>query len=173
MSLDKSLKKVRIIGAGQECVVAVQAERLALLQEDDGAGRRPRASITYPKPSFAASLLAKQGQVAPSRRPEVAAFTPRGLRRSVAALFGRQNAFKHDNSSGSTMSLTLGTLCLGIVLASVRGGGLPLATVLNHTRLQSIRAFPRARCSAQSFFHMLPEAVRGLDGDDSLGGGRL
>ena len=58
------------------------------------------------------------------------------------------------------MSLTLGTLCLGIVLASVLGGVLPLATVLNHTRLQVYLSFSAGTMLGAAFFHMLPEAVR-------------
>jgi zinc and cadmium transporter len=58
------------------------------------------------------------------------------------------------------MSVTLGTLCLGIVLASVLGGMLPLATVLNHTRLQVYLSFSAGTMLGAAFFHMLPEAVR-------------
>jgi len=58
------------------------------------------------------------------------------------------------------MAITLGTLCLGIVLASVLGGMLPLATVLNHTRLQVYLSFSAGTMLGASFFHMLPEAVR-------------
>jgi zinc and cadmium transporter len=58
------------------------------------------------------------------------------------------------------MAITLGTLCLGIVLASVLGGILPLATVLNHTRLQVYLSFSAGTMLGAAFFHMLPEAVR-------------
>jgi zinc and cadmium transporter len=58
------------------------------------------------------------------------------------------------------MAVTLGTLCLGIVLASVLGGVLPLATVLNHTRLQIYLSFSAGTMLGAAFFHMLPEAVR-------------
>jgi zinc and cadmium transporter len=58
------------------------------------------------------------------------------------------------------MAVTLGTLCLGIVLASVLGGMLPLATVLNHTRLQVYLSFSAGTMLGAAFFHMLPEAVR-------------
>jgi len=58
------------------------------------------------------------------------------------------------------MAVTLGTLCLGIVLTSVLGGMLPLATVLNHTRLQVYLSFSAGTMLGAAFFHMLPEAVR-------------
>ncbi len=58
------------------------------------------------------------------------------------------------------MAVTLGTLCLGIVLASALGGMLPLATVLNHTRLQVYLSFSAGTMLGAAFFHMLPEAVR-------------
>ncbi len=58
------------------------------------------------------------------------------------------------------MAVTLGTFCLGIVLASVLGGMLPLATVLNHTRLQVYLSFSAGAMLGAAFFHMLPEAVR-------------
>jgi zinc and cadmium transporter len=58
------------------------------------------------------------------------------------------------------MAVTLSTLCLGIVLASVLGGVLPLATVLNHTRLQVYLSFSAGTMLGAAFFHMLPEAVR-------------
>jgi zinc and cadmium transporter len=58
------------------------------------------------------------------------------------------------------MAITLGALCLAIVTVSVLGGLLPLATVLNHTRLQVYLSFAAGAMLGAAFFHMLPEAVR-------------
>jgi zinc and cadmium transporter len=58
------------------------------------------------------------------------------------------------------MALTLSATCLAIVTASVLGGLLPLATVLNHTRLQVYLSFSAGTMLGAAFFHMLPEAVR-------------
>jgi zinc and cadmium transporter len=58
------------------------------------------------------------------------------------------------------MALTLGGFCLAILTVSVLGGLLPLATVLNHTRLQVYLSFSAGTMLGAAFFHMLPEAVR-------------
>jgi zinc and cadmium transporter len=58
------------------------------------------------------------------------------------------------------MFTTLVILCLGIVAASLIGGGLPLATVLTHTRLQAYLSFAAGTMLGAAFFHMMPEAVR-------------
>ena len=58
------------------------------------------------------------------------------------------------------MALTLSATCLAIVTASVLGGLLPLATVLNHTRLQVYLSFSAGTMLGAAFFHMMPEAVR-------------
>jgi zinc and cadmium transporter len=58
------------------------------------------------------------------------------------------------------MAITLVALCLAIVSVSVLGGILPLATVLNHTRLQVYLSFSAGAMLGAAFFHMLPEAVR-------------
>jgi zinc and cadmium transporter len=58
------------------------------------------------------------------------------------------------------MAITLGATCLAIVTASVLGGLLPLAAVLNHTRLQVYLSFSAGTMLGAAFFHMLPEAVR-------------
>ncbi len=58
------------------------------------------------------------------------------------------------------MVLTLTALCLAIVTASVLGGLLPLATLLNHTRLQVYLSFSAGVMLGAAFFHMMPEAVR-------------
>ena len=50
--------------------------------------------------------------------------------------------------------------CLAIVIVSVLGGLLPLATVLNHTRLQVYLSFSAGTMLGAAFFHMMPEAVR-------------
>ncbi len=47
-----------------------------------------------------------------------------------------------------------------IVGVSLLGGMLPLATVLNHTRLQVYLSFSAGSMLGAAFFHMLPEAVR-------------
>jgi zinc and cadmium transporter len=47
-----------------------------------------------------------------------------------------------------------------IVVVSLLGGLLPLATVLSHTRLQSYLSFSAGSMLGAVFFHMLPEAVR-------------
>src|SRR3954454_7706502 len=58
------------------------------------------------------------------------------------------------------MTITLGAFCAAIVIVSVMGGILPLATVLNHTRLQVYLSFSAGTMLGTAFFHMLPEAVR-------------
>jgi zinc and cadmium transporter len=50
--------------------------------------------------------------------------------------------------------------CALIVLVSLLGGMLPLATVLNHTRLQIYLSFSAGSMLGAAFFHMLPEAIR-------------
>ena len=50
--------------------------------------------------------------------------------------------------------------CVLIVGVSLLGGMLPLATVLNHTRLQVYLSFSAGSMLGAAFFHMLPEAVR-------------
>ena len=57
------------------------------------------------------------------------------------------------------MDLLLAVFCLAIVGASLLGGGLPLATVLTHTRLQVYLSFSAGAMLGAAFFHMLPEAV--------------
>jgi len=58
------------------------------------------------------------------------------------------------------MAITLSAFCLAIVTASVLGGLLPLASVLNHTRLQVYLSFSAGTMLGAAFFHMMPEAVR-------------
>src|SRR6516164_8939056 len=58
------------------------------------------------------------------------------------------------------MTIVLSTFCAAIVIVSVLGGILPLATVLNHTRLQVYLSFSAGTMLGAAFFHMLPEAVR-------------
>lgn len=58
------------------------------------------------------------------------------------------------------MTITLSAFCLAIVTASVLGGLLPLASVLNHTRLQVYLSFSAGAMLGAAFFHMMPEAVR-------------
>src|SRR6516165_7665727 len=58
------------------------------------------------------------------------------------------------------MAMTLGGLCVAIVIVSFLGGILPLATVLTHTRLQAYLSFAAGSMLGAAFFHMLPEAVR-------------
>ena len=61
---------------------------------------------------------------------------------------------------GNDMTITLAVTCLAILAASVLGGIVPLATVLNHTRLQVYLSFSAGAMLGAAFFHMLPEAVR-------------
>jgi zinc and cadmium transporter len=58
-----------------------------------------------------------------------------------------------------TTTLTLVGFCAAIVAASWLGGGLPLASVLTHTRLQLYLSFAAGTMLGAAFFHMLPEAV--------------
>lgn len=53
----------------------------------------------------------------------------------------------------------LALLCAAIVMASLLGGALPLASVLTHTRLQLYLSFAAGAMLGAAFFHMLPEAV--------------
>src|SRR3954454_23500186 len=53
----------------------------------------------------------------------------------------------------------LALLCVAIVVASLLGGALPLASRLTHTRLQIYLSFAAGAMLGAAFFHMLPEAV--------------
>jgi zinc and cadmium transporter len=53
----------------------------------------------------------------------------------------------------------LALYCLAIVIASLAGGMLPLATVLTHRRLQVYLSFSAGAMLGASLFHMMPEAV--------------
>jgi zinc and cadmium transporter len=66
------------------------------------------------------------------------------------------------------MTIMLSTFCAAVVIVSVIGGILPLATVLNHTRLQVYLSFSAGTMLGTAFFHMLPEAVR-VGSTDTLG----
>ncbi len=59
-----------------------------------------------------------------------------------------------------TEVLTLSAFCTAVVIVSVLGGILPLAVMLNHTRLQVYLSFSAGAMLGAAFFHMLPEAVR-------------
>ncbi len=54
---------------------------------------------------------------------------------------------------------TLALFCVAVVLVSLVGGVLPLATVLTHTRLQIYLSASAGVMLGAAFFHMLPEAV--------------
>jgi zinc and cadmium transporter len=58
------------------------------------------------------------------------------------------------------MYLVLGLECFLILVVTLLGGMLPLATVLTHTRLQAYLSFSAGSMLGAAFFHMLPEAVR-------------
>ncbi len=58
------------------------------------------------------------------------------------------------------MTITISAFCTAIVIVSVLGGILPLATALNHTRLQVYLSFSAGAMLGAAFFHMIPEAVR-------------
>jgi zinc and cadmium transporter len=58
------------------------------------------------------------------------------------------------------MTLVLGVDSALIVVVSLLGGILPLATVLSHTRLQAYLSFSAGSMLGAAFFHMLPEAIR-------------
>ena len=55
--------------------------------------------------------------------------------------------------------MLLAGLCAAIVLVSLLGGLLPLATLLTHTRLQLYLSFAAGAMLGATFFHMMPEAV--------------
>ncbi len=57
------------------------------------------------------------------------------------------------------MTLILTAFCMAVVVASLLGGGLPLASVLTHTRLQIYLSAAAGVMLGAAFFHMLPEAV--------------
>jgi zinc and cadmium transporter len=57
------------------------------------------------------------------------------------------------------MAATLALFSLAVVVASLLGGLLPLATVLTHTRLQIYLSFAAGTMLGAAFFHMMPEAV--------------
>ncbi len=59
-----------------------------------------------------------------------------------------------------TIAITLTAFCMAVVIVSVLGGILPLAIMLNHTRLQVYLSFSAGTMLGAAFFHMLPEAVR-------------
>jgi zinc and cadmium transporter len=58
------------------------------------------------------------------------------------------------------MTVVLTRFCTLIVAVSLLGGMFPLATVLNHTRLQVYLSFSAGSMLGAAFFHMLPETVR-------------
>ena len=58
------------------------------------------------------------------------------------------------------MVTTLAVFCVAVVVVSLVGGLLPLATVLSHTRLQVYLSFSAGAMLGAAFFHMMPEAVR-------------
>jgi zinc and cadmium transporter len=58
------------------------------------------------------------------------------------------------------MTITLSAFCMAVVIVSLLGGILPLATVLNHTRLQVYLSFSAGTMLGAAFFHMIPEAIR-------------
>ena len=69
--------------------------------------------------------------------------------------------------------MTLALFCVAVVVVSLLGGLLPLATVLSHTRLQVYLSFSAGAMLGAAFFHMMPEAVRmGSPGTLALDGGR-
>jgi zinc and cadmium transporter len=59
-----------------------------------------------------------------------------------------------------TEALALTAFCTAVVVVSVLGGILPLAVMLNHTRLQVYLSFSAGAMLGAAFFHMMPEAVR-------------
>jgi zinc and cadmium transporter len=59
-----------------------------------------------------------------------------------------------------SMAITLTAFCTGIVVVSLLGGVVPLAIMLNHTRLQVYLSFSAGAMLGAAFFHMMPEAVR-------------
>jgi zinc and cadmium transporter len=63
------------------------------------------------------------------------------------------------------MTLPLGIACLLILVASLLGGLLPLASVVTHTRLQAYLSFSAGAMIGAAFFHMLPDAVEASDPD--------
>ena len=58
------------------------------------------------------------------------------------------------------MGTSLALFCLAVVVVSLIGGLLPLATVLTHTRLQVYLSASAGAMLGAAFFHMMPEAVR-------------
>ena len=64
------------------------------------------------------------------------------------------------HGKGNDMTITLVASCLAVLVASMLGGIVPLATVLNHIRLQVYLSFSAGTMLGAAFFHMLPEAVR-------------
>lgn len=59
-----------------------------------------------------------------------------------------------------SIASALTTFCAGIIVVSLLGGILPLAVMLNHTRLQVYLSFSAGAMLGAAFFHMMPEAVR-------------
>ena len=55
------------------------------------------------------------------------------------------------------MTITLVILCTLVVVASLLGGLLPLASVLTHTRLQLYLSFAAGAMSARPFFTCSPK----------------
>ncbi|GAC1452100.1 MAG: hypothetical protein NVSMB9_37110 [Isosphaeraceae bacterium] len=58
------------------------------------------------------------------------------------------------------MSTTLALFCVAVVVVSLVGGMLPLATVLSHTRLQMYLSASAGAMLGAAFFHMMPESVK-------------
>lgn len=65
-----------------------------------------------------------------------------------------------DRKATVILNPTLAAFCAAVVVVSLIGGLLPLATVLSHTRLQVYLSASAGAMLGAAFFHMMPEAVR-------------
>ena len=68
-------------------------------------------------------------------------------------------ARRETESDRDVMGSTLALFCAAVVVVSLIGGLLPLATVLTHTRLQVYLSASAGAMLGAAFFHMMPEAV--------------
>jgi zinc and cadmium transporter len=100
------------------------------------------------------ALLAQESFT--TREPEIISSVGRPVPRDHETLPAASLALQRQ----ATMAITLGAFCLAILTVSILGGLLPLATVLNHTRLQVYLSFSAGTMLGAAFFHMMPEAIR-------------
>lgn len=73
-------------------------------------------------------------------------------------------SFKRGTKGARVTTTALIGYCTAILLASIAGGLVPLASALTHTRLQVYLSFAAGVMLGTAFFHVLPESVHLMGG---------